>query len=110
MILSQTATYALRAALCLADHGNRMVPLRVDDIAEQLDVPRNYLSKILHALAKSGVSGLDAGSGRRLPPHRAGAGHDSLGAVVEQFDDAARGVRVPSDVTSAATPTPVPPP
>ncbi len=55
MILSQTARYALRALVYLADE-EVDDPVRVDAIAEDLDVPRNYLSsKILHALAKSGV-------------------------------------------------------
>lgn len=54
MILSQTATYALRAMLYLAE-SDAGVPVRVDDIAEALDVPRNYLSKILHGLARAGL-------------------------------------------------------
>lgn len=29
-------------------------PTKVDDIARELDVPRNYLSKILHTLARAG--------------------------------------------------------
>ena len=54
MILSQSAVYALRAAHCLAEAGddNRM---RIDDVAERLDLPRNYLSKILHTLARVGI-------------------------------------------------------
>lgn len=54
MILSQTAVYAIKAVLHLADH-EAEEPVRVDDIAEALDVPRNYLSKILHVLAREGV-------------------------------------------------------
>ena len=30
-------------------------PVRVDDIAEALSVPRNYLSKILHVLGRAGL-------------------------------------------------------
>lgn len=54
MILSNTATYALRAVLHLAERprGERV---RVEDVAEALDVPRNYLSKILHVLAREGL-------------------------------------------------------
>lgn len=53
-MLSQTSEYALRAILYLhAVDGDG--PVRVDDIAEALDVPRNYLSKILHALAREGL-------------------------------------------------------
>lgn len=53
-MLSQTAAYALRAVIHLAgaeDDG----PVRVEDIADALDVPRNYLSKILHVLAREEV-------------------------------------------------------
>lgn len=62
MILSQTAVYALKATLCLAE---REPPrrMRVDDIAAELDVPRNYLSKILHTLAREGVLASSRGPG-----------------------------------------------
>lgn len=53
MILSQTSSYAVRAMVHLADIGDG-TPTKVDDIAGELDVPRNYLSKILHALARAG--------------------------------------------------------
>lgn len=55
-MLNQTAEYALRAVVHLATLSGEQ-PVRVDDIAEALSVPRNYLSKILHVLAKSGVLG-----------------------------------------------------
>lgn len=54
MILSQTAVYALRAMLHLAERP-RGQAVRVHDIASALDVPRNYLSKILHVLARRGL-------------------------------------------------------
>ena len=54
MILSQTAVYALKAVMYLAEV-ERGVPVRVDQMAKELDVPRNYLSKILHALARAGL-------------------------------------------------------
>lgn len=53
-MLSNTAQYALRAMIHLGQREGEG-PIRVDDIAEQLDVPRNYLSKILHALVREGV-------------------------------------------------------
>lgn len=62
MILSQTAVYALKAVLHLAERGGDG-PVRVDDIAAELDVPRNYLSKILHALARAKL--LDSTRGPR---------------------------------------------
>ena len=54
MILSQTAVYALKAVMHLAEHRGED-PVRVDDIAQALGVPRNYLSKILHVLAREGL-------------------------------------------------------
>lgn len=53
-MLSHTSQYALRAVLYLAEEATES-PLRVEDVADALDVPRNYLSKILHALAREGV-------------------------------------------------------
>jgi Rrf2 family iron-sulfur cluster assembly transcriptional regulator len=52
VILSKTANYALRAVLCLSEAGDDR-PIPVDEIARTLDVPRNYLSKILHVLARA---------------------------------------------------------
>jgi Rrf2 family protein len=51
---SQTAEYALRATIYLAEHPER-TPYRVSDLARALAAPRNYLSKILHVLAREGV-------------------------------------------------------
>ena len=59
-MLSRTAEYALRAVLFLADRGE---PTNVELIAERLDVPRNYLSKILHRLAREGVLSSTRGQG-----------------------------------------------
>ena len=53
-MLSQTAEYALRAVLYLAERPRRR-PVRVADMANALHIPRNYLSKILHQLARNGV-------------------------------------------------------
>jgi len=53
-VLSGTAEYALRAAVHLAREGSRR-PLRAEDLAEAVDVPRNYLGKILHELVRAGV-------------------------------------------------------
>jgi Rrf2 family protein len=53
-MLSRTGEYALRAVLYLAGRaGDSSVP--ADDIAAAIHVPRNYLSKTLHRLAKRGV-------------------------------------------------------
>jgi Rrf2 family transcriptional regulator, iron-sulfur cluster assembly transcription factor len=84
-MLSQTAVYALKAALYLAekDPGD---PVPVDDIARGLDVPRNYLSKILHVLARSGllISTRGPGGGFQLSRSPEGV---TLNDVIEHFDD-----------------------
>ena len=53
-MLSSTGAYAVRAVLFLAAREGQG-PVRVDDVARALDVPRNYLSKVLHALVKEGL-------------------------------------------------------
>lgn len=53
-MISQTAEYALRAVLYLAQHGDAR-PVRVGEMAESLRIPRNYLAKILHQLARHDV-------------------------------------------------------
>lgn len=66
-MLSKTSQYALRAILYLAAQPvDRSV--RATDVAEDLGVPANYLSKILHALARTGllVSERGPGGGFRL--------------------------------------------
>lgn len=83
-MLSQTSEYALRACLHLAREGEDG-PVRVDDIAKTLDVPRNYLSKILHELGRDGI--LESTRGPRggfelaLPPEEI-----SLAMIVGHFD------------------------
>ncbi|HEU4566083.1 MAG TPA: Rrf2 family transcriptional regulator [Gemmatimonadaceae bacterium] len=86
-MLSQTAQYALRAVLHIAEHGAEH-PVPVGDIAQALEVPRNYLSKTLHQLARAGVvvSTFGPGGGFRLasPPDAL-----TLDVVVSPFDTAA---------------------
>ena len=53
-MLSQTAEYALRAVLHIAAVGTER-PVAVGEIAQALDVPRNYLSKTLHQLVRAGI-------------------------------------------------------
>lgn len=53
-MLSDTAEYALRAVLYIAQYGTE-TPVRSEEVAEALGVPRNYLSKTLHVLAREGV-------------------------------------------------------
>ncbi len=70
-MVSQTTEYALRALVHLAGAGAESPPdgqssgrrsgtdssvtLQAEEIAEALDVPRNYLSKILHTLSREGI-------------------------------------------------------
>lgn len=53
-MLSKTEEYALRAAVHLAQHAPEG-PCRAQDIARGSQIPANYLSKILHQLARAGV-------------------------------------------------------
>lgn len=62
MVLSRTQEYALRAAVFLGrayDGG----PVRTSELAERADIPANYLSKILHQMARYGI--VDSERGRR---------------------------------------------
>ena len=83
-MLSQTAEYALRAVLSLAaDPGGQ---LGAAQLADRLGVPRNYLSKTLHQLARSGVLESTRGKsgGFRLARD---AARITLLEVVQPFDD-----------------------
>ena len=84
MVLSQTAVYALRATLCLAEREPHE-RLRVDDIAAELGVPRNYLSKILHVLARDGVLSSSRGPGGGFTLARP-ASELKLEEIVQRFD------------------------
>lgn len=53
-VLSQTAEYALRTVLYMAEHGDAD-PYRVTALAEALSIPQNYLSKTMHLLARQGT-------------------------------------------------------
>jgi Rrf2 family iron-sulfur cluster assembly transcriptional regulator len=89
-VLSQTAEYALRTVLHIA--GDGAAPHRVERLAQDLGIPRNYLSKTLHQLARAGVldSTRGPGGGFRLArdPHRI-----RLIEVVQPFDDIGQGRR-----------------
>jgi Rrf2 family protein len=60
-VISQTAEYALRAAVVLGSQPDR--PLTTQQIAKVSRVPAGYLSKVLQALAKAGL--LEARRGLR---------------------------------------------
>jgi Rrf2 family protein len=84
-MLSNTGEYALRAMIHLAEHEGEG-PVRVEDVSGALEVPRNYLSKILHTLVKRGIlvscRGPRGGFQLALP-----ATEISLFDVVAAFDD-----------------------
>ena len=90
-MLSDTAEYALRAAIHLAAReGQGWV--RVDEIAAATRVPRNYLSKTLHVMAREGVLESSRGpqGGFRLArPAR----ETTVLSVVSLFDDVGPGRR-----------------
>lgn len=52
-MLSQTAEYALRAVLYLAEVGNH--PVRVGEMSDALGIPASYLSKTLQALVRARI-------------------------------------------------------
>ncbi len=53
-MLSQTGVYALRAMGYLAMRG-RETPILSATIAEDVRIPKNFLSKILHRMAQAGL-------------------------------------------------------
>lgn len=53
-MISKTGEYALRAVLRLAEQ-DQGETVRANEIARELGIPSNYLSKILHSLARAGV-------------------------------------------------------
>lgn len=85
-MLSRTAEYALRACVCLA-HDGRQDRLRAEDVAARIEVPGNYLSKILHRLSREGI--LESTRGPRggfelaVPPDEL-----PLARIVGHFDPA----------------------
>ena len=51
--LSQTTGYAVRALQCLQEPDGH--PVLVEEVAEYTGIPRSYLSKLIHKLAKKGL-------------------------------------------------------
>lgn len=95
-MLSQTAEYALRTVLYLAQReserelsgaGRGRGRVCVVDVAETLDIPRNYLSKTMNALTGAGIlhstRGPGGGFSLAVP-----ADELTVAGVVEGFDPA----------------------
>lgn len=83
-MLNQTAEYALRAVLYIASQEDAG-PVRVDTIASDLGIPRNYLSKVMHVLARSGTLNSTRGPAGGFVLAQP-ADEVSLARVIEQFD------------------------
>lgn len=87
-MLSQTGIYALQAAVYLAINRQRGYIL-AKEMGEELGIPRQYLSKVLHQLAMRGL--LDSQRGKlggfklRFP-----VGEISLYQVVEAVEDTSK--------------------
>ena len=83
-MLNDTAEYALRAVLYLARQEETPVP--ASRVADELALPRNYLSKILRRLARRGV--LTSSRGPSGGFQLAGPASElTLGDVLEPFYD-----------------------
>lgn len=93
-MLSQTAEYALRAVLCLADdYGHSRT---VSDISEMAKVPKGYLAKVMQSLVRAGLvssqRGLNGGFQLRRAP-----GELTVLDVVNAVDPLQRIERCPLD-------------
>lgn len=87
-MLSQTGRYALKALDYLAAHGGGEYVL-VKDISGSLDIPQQYLSKILHSLTREGLlksqRGRTGGFKLSRPP-----GEITLYEVIDPLDHLSR--------------------
>lgn len=85
-MLTRTGGYALHAALAIAQSQAGDGPVRAQDVAAKLEIPANYLAKILQSLARSGILVSERGrkGGFRLsrPPDQI-----TLMQVVEGFEN-----------------------
>ncbi len=83
-MLSRSSEYALRALIYLTDHQDEL-PISGQQIAEDLAIPRKYLSKILSDLTRTGLlkatRGKCGGFDFAKPPNKA-----TLLEVVSPFE------------------------
>ncbi len=82
-LFSQTAEYALRAVVLLAEVGGG--PLTTHEIADRADIPGGYLSKVLRRLANAGILTAQRGVGGGFALGRPPASITAL-EVVETVD------------------------
>ncbi len=87
-MLNQTAEYALRAIVHLAKQGPDAT-MQSGEIATAIDVPTNYLSKIMHQMASAGLltSRRGRGGGFRLAHPAAKL---TISDIVRPFDNLTR--------------------
>ena len=85
-MLSRTAGYAVHAVVAIGEReaGGRAVP--ATEVAEALDIPANYLAKILQTLAREGVLTSERGRSGGFRLARPGA-EIALMEVVSAFDE-----------------------
>lgn len=84
-LFSQTAEYALRAVVLLAEVGGG--PLTTSDIAGRADIPSGYLSKVLRRLSNAGILSAQRGVGGGFALERPASSITAL-EVVEAVDGA----------------------
>ena len=87
-MLNQSAEYALKVVALIASRPGD-VPSRAAELAAALELPANYLSKILHQLASAGVLISRKGRGGGFLLTR-GAAQLTLAAVVTPFEELGR--------------------
>lgn len=84
-MFSQTAVYALRAVAFLAAHAAEG-PVQAQTIAQAMEIPKNFLSKILHQLVRSGwvrsARGIHGGFVLSRPAHEI-----TMADVLAEFTD-----------------------
>ena len=86
MWLNSTSQYAIRATLYVAQRA-AAGPVRVDDIAQAVGCPRNYLSKTLYALVQAGILRSTRGPGGGFELARS-PDQLMLGQVIAPFEPA----------------------
>jgi Rrf2 family transcriptional regulator, iron-sulfur cluster assembly transcription factor len=84
-MLNQTAEYALRAVVTIAEQPEGR-PIGAGKLAANLGIPQNYLSKTLHQLARAGVLESSRGKFGGFQLARPAA-RIFLLEIVTQFDD-----------------------
>jgi Rrf2 family transcriptional regulator, nitric oxide-sensitive transcriptional repressor len=96
-MISQTAEYALRAMVYMAEHKEKS---HVNtQIAEATKVPAGYLSKVLQALSRAGLVNSQRGLGGGFTLAR-GAGDITIFDVVQAVDPIRRITSCPLKLTS----------